>query len=158
VLIAGEAYFIPIYVSRTTTYDRIGIYTQTGAAGLMRLGIYNADANLHPSTLVLDAGTVDVSGAAAAKAKTIGQELTEGYYFLTAVCDATPTVYGPDATGMASLPITASGASQSVMKQAVLAALGKVGYVAGGLPDPSDVAEHDRDARYAFVSLREVLP
>ncbi|KKL84654.1 hypothetical protein LCGC14_1962550 [marine sediment metagenome] len=157
VLIAGEEYFIPIYVSRTTTYDRIAISTQAGAAGLARLGIYNADDDLQPSTRILDAGTVDVSGAAGYKVKTISQELLEGFYFLTAVSDVAPTCYGPDATGMASLPITASGANASVMKQAVLAVLNQEGHVAGGLPDPATTPEHDRDARYAIVSLREVL-
>lgn len=157
VLVAGEEYFSPVYVSRTTTYDRIAISVQGAAAGLLRLGIYNVDANLHPSTLVLDAGTIDVSGTGH-KEKTISQQLTEGYYLLAAVSDVTPTCYGPDATGMASLPITASGANPSVMKQTVLAAVGKAGHVAGGLPDPAEAAEHDRDSRYAFVSLREVLP
>lgn len=156
VLIADREYFTPIYVSRTTTYDRLAIYVQSAAAGLARLGIYNADVNLQPSTLVLDAGTVDVS-TTGAKEKTISQELTEGYYFLAVVSDVAPTCYGPDATAMASLPITASGSNSSIMKQTTLSVGAQGSHVSGGFPASAVVPTDDQDSRYAISSLREVL-
>lgn len=90
-LTADRLYAVPIYISETTTFDRIGINVTTGSGAFnARLGIYNNSAGA-PSTLVLDCGTVSVA-AVAAVAATISQSLTPGWYWLVLVTDGTPAV------------------------------------------------------------------
>lgn len=68
------------------TLDRIMVEhaATTGAGETMRLGIYN-DSGGRPGSLLLDAGTVDLSTATALKSITIAQVLTSGFYWLVAV-------------------------------------------------------------------------
>lgn len=76
----------PVYIHTAVTANQI-ICEVTSAAttgGVMRLGIYNADSNGLPSSLVLDAGTV-ASTSTGSKAITISQSLSAGLYYLAAV-------------------------------------------------------------------------
>jgi hypothetical protein len=108
---ANRLYYQPIYVPRTVTVDRIAVNhaaTTAGAGSVMRLGIYTSTNDL-PSTLLLDAGTVDLTTAAALKTVTINQQLTAGIYWLAAVGQITsgsptfatgnPGMHVPDAGG-----------------------------------------------------------
>jgi hypothetical protein len=77
---------LPFWVHTTTTFDRIGIrVTATAASSTIRLGIYSSNANYEPTTLVLDAGTVDSATAISNQEITISQQLTPGMYFLAAL-------------------------------------------------------------------------
>jgi len=90
-----------IVVARTMTFDQIliGVQTAGDAGTAARLGIYNLDSALAPSTLVKDYGTVSV---ATTGAKTIAyeQQLTKGYYLGAVISDGAPILYGyyPDYT------------------------------------------------------------
>ena len=80
--------FYPIYVPQALSVDRIGISVVLGASqtDVARLGIYN-DSDGVPSTVVLDAGTVSVSGANGTLGQfeiTISQPLSVGWYWLAA--------------------------------------------------------------------------
>lgn len=69
---------------RKSKFDRIGIdiyYSSAPAGEKARLGIYNCNSSLYPSSLILDAGEVDISSAGL-KEITISQILDEGNYFL----------------------------------------------------------------------------
>jgi hypothetical protein len=93
----SRAYLVPFYVTKTTTFDRIGISVSTGQADtIVRLGIYNTSSTtFEPTTVVLDAGTVDTSSSGT-KEITISQSLDAGLYCLAAVRQGTgstaPTV------------------------------------------------------------------
>ena len=76
----------PFIVARPMTIDRLAVGVTTGGAGLARLGIYNNGTNLYPGTLLLDAGTVDIS-AVATVAVTINQALGRGIYWLALVAN-----------------------------------------------------------------------
>ena len=83
---------LPFVVPTAMTYDRIGAQVDTsGASGVVRLGIYNSDANNRPSALVLDAGTIDASSTGY-KEITISQTLSAGLYWVTAVSQVTSSV------------------------------------------------------------------
>lgn len=81
----GRLYARPIVLS-AGTLDRIGANHAGSATAseLLRLGIYR-NTNGRPSSLVLDAGTIDLSTATANKTITISQAITEGVYWLAAV-------------------------------------------------------------------------
>jgi hypothetical protein len=108
---SNRLFYLPIYVTRTTSFDRIGINhaaTTAGAGSIVRLGIYNSTNDL-PSTLVLDAGFVDLTTAAAYKEVTISpsQSLGVGVYWLAAVAQVTsgsPTFV----TGTPIMPVPSS--------------------------------------------------
>jgi hypothetical protein len=72
-----------IYVSGSTTFDRIACRTGAGFSGTaaVRLGIY-ANSNGKPTTVVLDAGTVSCTAASTTYEITINQTLAEGWYWL----------------------------------------------------------------------------
>lgn len=156
-LLVGGEDFAPIYVSRTTSYDRIALWVDAEhGAGSARLGIYNADDDLQPSSLVCDAGTVNV-GSAGAKEIVIAQTLDEGYYFLVSVASVAATVRCFDANAAISMPVTAHGSSASLMQKVGLVLAAQDAHVAGGFPATAVVPTNDRDAKYIYMCLREVL-
>ena len=89
----------PFYLNQNITIDRIGAECITAAASTtFRLGIYSSDSNGLPSSLVLDAGTIDTS-TIGAKTITISQALSAGLYYLVGVqqggsTNATMRAYG----------------------------------------------------------------
>ena len=80
-------YAVPFPVSKTTTFDRIGIeYTAAGSAGCVgRLGIYGDVGRKPGATVLLDAGTVAFDGTPGFVEKTISKQLTPGLYWLVVV-------------------------------------------------------------------------
>jgi len=90
-VVADRLYARPFLVGKTTTFDRIGVEVTTGAASTnVRLGIYNFVNGL-PTSLVLDAGTID-SASTGVKEITISQSLTAGVYAFAYVSNGTPTL------------------------------------------------------------------
>jgi hypothetical protein len=83
--------FLRFPVSRSLTLDRIGLeITTLGAASVVRLGIYAETAG-QPSTLILDAGTIDATSTGV-KEITISQALSVGVVWLCAVPQGSATV------------------------------------------------------------------
>lgn len=80
----STTYYTPIYVTKTATVDRLVVRTAStfSGSGVVRLGIYNSDANGQPSTVLLDAGTVATSAASTDYSITVSQSLTPGTYWL----------------------------------------------------------------------------
>jgi hypothetical protein len=113
--------FFPIYIPQPLTVDRIGISVVLGSSqtDTARLGIYN-DTDGVPSTVLLDAGTVSVSGTNDTLAQveiTISQALGVGWYWLAANVQSSTGIghsyYYPVDIKMAHLPtvrfVTAQG-------------------------------------------------
>lgn len=103
---AGRQTFIPFFLAKDTTFDRIAcnVLTVSSSGSVVRLGIYNDNAGT-PGTLVLDAGTVVGDSGTGVKAITISQALTAGVYWLSACGQGgvtSPTMDGY--TGNAILP------------------------------------------------------
>lgn len=75
----------PFFLDQTRTFDRIAIWVTTAvAASVVRLAIYESDANFLPTNLILDAGTVS-SATTGGKEITISQSLPgPGMYWLWA--------------------------------------------------------------------------
>jgi len=93
-MVADKLYCIPFLVLKTETFNGIAIDVQTLSAGNARLGIYNDNGACAPGTLLVDAGAVD-TGTTGAKEIVINQSLQPGLYWLAAIFNATPKVYGP---------------------------------------------------------------
>jgi len=90
---AGRIYYVPIFVTETTTYIRIGIYVNTAVVGTCDLRIYNWSSGL-PSSQVLSAGLVD-HNILGSRELVIDQQLTRGYYFLAYRCTGAPALRSP---------------------------------------------------------------
>ena len=88
-LVANKLYSHGIVITKTMTFDRIAIFVNTLSVGSVRLGIYADNGSVYPGTLILDAGTVDVSGTGT-KSITINLTLTPGLYWLASVSDVVP--------------------------------------------------------------------
>lgn len=81
------AYYSPIYVRNTTTFDRIAVSTAGSFSGSasIRLGIYSNGTDGKPNTVILDAGTVTATAPNTLYQITISQTFTEGIYWLVCV-------------------------------------------------------------------------
>lgn len=101
--VANRIYYIPIFVSETTTYIRIGVHVHTGILGTCDLRIYNWSGGL-PTSQVLSAGTVSTT-TSGAKELVISQALTRGYYFLAFRCTATTSMRSVSTTGTGHAPV-----------------------------------------------------
>jgi len=89
-MVQYRLYATYIVVARDMTFDRIAIDIETLDNGKdIRLGIYNCNSSLEPSSLVQDCGTVDTDSTGL-KAITLDPavSLTKGRYFLAAITDS----------------------------------------------------------------------
>jgi hypothetical protein len=79
----NRLFYVPFFLQESITMDRIGAEcTSAVASSTFRLGLYNADADGLPASLVFDAGTIDTSSTGL-KTITISQTVsTPGLYFL----------------------------------------------------------------------------
>jgi hypothetical protein len=78
----NRAYYWSLFLSEAITIDRLGVeVTGANASTTWRIGIYNSDSNGLPSTVLLDAGTVDCS-TTGLKTITVSQTIQAGFYFI----------------------------------------------------------------------------
>jgi hypothetical protein len=87
-------YATPIFVDKSTTFDRIGCRSTLSFSGSsqVRFGIYS-DTDGAPTDLVLDAGLANYTGGGQIQQITISQTLTAGFYWITFCQQGTaPTV------------------------------------------------------------------
>ena len=76
-------HWVPLWVPKTATVDRIGLEITTGLAGpTVTLAIYDSTAADAPGNLVLNAGTIDPSSPGF-KEITISQSLARGLWWLS---------------------------------------------------------------------------
>jgi hypothetical protein len=91
----NRLYLYPLFIQETISIDQIGVEcTAANASTTWRIGIYNSDSNGVPTTVLLDAGTVDTS-TTGLKAITVSQTLNAGLYFIAGVWQGgsvTPTM------------------------------------------------------------------
>ena len=79
----------PVIVDTPITLDQLAIEVTTlAASGLARLGIFNSDLDWQPTTLVVDAGTVDCS-TTGVKTASISTTLAAGNYLFAVIANAT---------------------------------------------------------------------
>lgn len=144
---AGWIQYIPIFVSETTTYIRIGIEVTTAAGGsTAELRIYNWNGGV-PGTLVLAPGSVDTS-TTGLKEITISQQLTRGYYFLAVRPTALIAVNGADFNYALSPPVPGLAVDQQ-------APSGVVPAVSAAFADPAPAPTTTNGCAPACVMLRE---
>ena len=143
---ANRLYFVPFPVYEAVTFTKIGVYVSTLSAGNARLGIYNL-VNGIPTSLVLDAGTVS-TGTTGSKEVVISQALSNGWYALAVVFDATPQVYtGQSATSeleISNLLSTLIGGAASVGSAPKF--FGYMNHTYGALPSTFTVDTETDDA------------
>jgi hypothetical protein len=143
---AGRIYYIPIFVTETTTYTAIGISVIGTATGSCDLRIFQWNNGV-PGALILSAGTVD-TGTNGAKEIAISQTLDRGYYFLAGRCNAAPTLSCPYSTYYISLPIGGFQTSLSF-------ALNTIMIVDAAYADPAPAPTGVVGDQYAFILLKE---
>ncbi len=61
---ANFLHTVPFYVASPVFADRLAFYVAGAVAGTGRIGIYESNANLYPTKLIVDAGAVSLSGVA----------------------------------------------------------------------------------------------
>jgi len=91
VMVANRLYYEPVYVATTITLDRLICEITAGVAGNARMGIYNADRDWQPTSLVVDGGQF-ATGVAAVINLAINVTLQPNRYLFAIHADAGPTV------------------------------------------------------------------
>ena len=77
----NRLYCYPLIIQETITIDRVAVEViGANASTTWRIGIYNIDANGTPSSVLLDAGTVDCS-TIGLKSITVSQTISPGIYY-----------------------------------------------------------------------------
>ena len=148
-IVAGDIYYIPIFVPERTLYDRIGVYVASGdgVGGAADLRIFRSVGGL-PDILVLSAGALSTN-ASGAQELVISETLERGYYFLALRGDQAPSLRGMQSTGAVRTAVpgfqinNASAISFCVLD------------VTGAYADPARAPTGGLGAEYAFVKLRE---
>jgi hypothetical protein len=106
-LTANMIYYIPIFVTEDTLYTALGTYLgSTKCSGTCDLRIFEWDNGV-PGSLILNAGTIDVS-TGNYRSISISELLTRGYYFLAIRCTCSPQLYGPSADAAIAPPVASS--------------------------------------------------
>lgn len=92
---SNEVLYGPWYVASSITIDQLLVeVTSAGAAGkLIRLGLYNADANWQPTTRLAD-GSVAADGALGMRSLSVSLTLPAGRYLTAVNTDGTPAIRG----------------------------------------------------------------
>jgi hypothetical protein len=122
---ANTTYYYPLQTFTTITLSQIVLLVSTGAGTSTRLAIYNADADMEPTSRVLDAGTVTTS-TNGTKTASISQALAPGNYLLALNTDGAIQCVGH----RGSVGMTNVGANPTIHALPIAAA----GIVAGGFP------------------------
>lgn len=150
------AYFHPFPVGEALSIDRItcGVQTSGAATSVVRLGIYN-DTDGIPSTLLLDAGTVDGAAAAGYREITLSpaQALAQGtlYWICTVWQVATVGVLRSSAVG-AGADWVGSSAASSDPRFCTYTQAG----VTGALPSPATIVSSSGVTSSISVKVRAV--
>jgi hypothetical protein len=79
----AQTYYMPFYVSETTTWDLIGCRTGSAFSGTssVRIGVYN-NANGKPTTVRNDFGLLNFTTASTTAFITINETIDAGWYWL----------------------------------------------------------------------------
>jgi hypothetical protein len=112
----GVGYIVvtPYIVPAAFTAIRLGLKV-TGASasgGLIRLGIYNDNGSMVPSTVLVDGGTIDATSATYQEV-TISQALSPGIYWLAALQLVQGGTYQAHTTTI-PMPITSTQAASQI--------------------------------------------
>jgi len=118
------------------TYDRIAVSLQAAGAATIRLGLYAAGADGLPTTRVLDAGTIDVSGATGLREITIDQTVTAGWYWASVSADSYTSTFSLYGLNPAFAPFVAGGVHYATGSIRQKAGVASNGFGTTGIPDP----------------------
>ncbi len=90
---AGRIYYFPMKIDTAITIDQlvVEVTAAAGAGNNLRLGIYKADRDWQPTTLVQDYGEIDANSVTV-QAITSTQVLPPGRYVLALATEANTTV------------------------------------------------------------------
>lgn len=88
--VATRFYMTPIYIPLAVTLTALAVFNQTttDTGELIRLGLYDANRNL-----VVAASEITLTAAAAARAQTISQAVTPGWYTLAQHYNSVTAMY-----------------------------------------------------------------
>jgi hypothetical protein len=90
---ANKIYVLPFLVTERVRFDRVTTFTQSGATGNGRMGVYRNGKDLHPSTLVKGSGSVGVGAGANHHDFSPPVSLYRGLYWVAALFSGTPTMF-----------------------------------------------------------------
>lgn len=103
---ANRIYYTPIFVPKTTSYDRIGAYVAVGdgAGGEVDIRMFVWNGGL-PGALLHSFGVISTN-ALGAQEIVIAISLSRGYYWIAARGDNTPSMRGLDHNDMPLTPVS----------------------------------------------------
>lgn len=134
---SGNMRLVPFYLDARTRFDRIAAELATASANsTLRLGIYaNDEQTGRPTTLILDAGTVDGTGSTGVLTITIDQTLDPGTYWLAAASQGAGAGASWRQTGGIMVPFTTVFSASNFVNSALV----QTG-VSAALPNPAVVS------------------
>lgn len=102
-MVAGRIYYIPIFVSEETLYDRIGFNVTVAPAGDANVAIYEWNEGIPRNQLFISGGITHAF--VGAQEEVIAETLPRGYFFLAIRCNGAPTLTGFAETSAITSPV-----------------------------------------------------
>jgi hypothetical protein len=154
-----KIYMYPIFVTKSCTFDRIGVKTLTAfaAGSKARLGIYSnkqGTRGILPDALIIDAGQVAIDVLNTIVLAVINWNLARGVYWLAYIVDHNGGgLRGLSRAGYnANSPFEGTGSDSDSSSYFCLSKTGCGAYNAGGLPasapDPNSYETTDRNCPF----------
>jgi hypothetical protein len=140
-----------IVLQRPMRFDRIGLEVTAGATnGLARLGVYNCNPDTYePTSLILDAGEVDVS-TAGLKEIAIDLRLERGFYHLA-------TILNVSGISLRYSTYVVSPIGSNVQRIRTFSGWVKDPYTYGPLPNPFPTPSYGHDKVLVMLRVAELL-
>jgi hypothetical protein len=131
----GTIYISPIYINRACTISNIGLeVTSAGSSGsVIRLGIYNSDSTGQPTTLLVDAGTIDGTNATV-QFISVNRAVSPGVYWLAAVEEGSPSTLATVRTNSGITPFMGWNVASVVSVGTAMSGIDWVSGTTGALP------------------------
>lgn len=141
----GRIYYIPIFIDKTTTFDRVGFTVVTATSHLLEVRLYEWDNGL-PGSVIHTPGSVSV-GTTGYKEIVIDWTLEPGYYFLAYRSGGAVTLWGLNDSTVISCPVSGVSDAANMIHQPILAAT-------TAFSNPAPAPQFSAQARFVCMTMR----
>lgn len=145
-VVGGRIYYIPIFIDKLTTFDRVGLTVVDASSHTLEVRLYEWDDGM-PGSLIHAPGSVSV-GTTGYKEIVINWTLEPGYYFLSYRSSGDVTLWGLNDDTVTSCPVSGVRMYPTLLQYPILSAI-------ASFSNPAPTPDFSSEARFACVVLRE---
>lgn len=145
-VVGGRIYYIPIFIDKLTTFDRVGLTVVTAASHTLEVRLYEWDDGM-PGSLIDAPGSVSVD-TTGYKSIVINWTLEPGYYFLSYRSSGNVELWGLNDGTVTSCPVSGVRGNATFLQLPILTTM-------ASFSNPAPTPDDSLEAHFACVILRE---